>query len=537
MSRDKAFLQLEGVSLKLDGSIVLRDIAWTFSRGQQWAVIGPNGSGKTLLARAIAGELPLASGEIRYGFGMSRGRLPEDRIALVSFGRQKILAGEDPAAIRWFALEQEASSPVSWFLSQDRIEEINPFEVNPPLRQSRTAYSRLQKKVVRLLEIEPLLNRRLPSLSNGEMRKVILAQALLKKPQLLIIENVFTGLDSEYREHLRRVLERLLGQGAPRFVLTSADPASLPRGITHVLCLDRGAVIAQGKKNSVLKDARVLKTLRPKLPRTANGHSTRCTAGNGEELVRMENVSVRYGRKTILSGINWTVRRGESWALTGPNGSGKSTLLSLINGDNPQAYSNAVYLFGRRRGSGESVWDLKKRIGWVSPELHLHFPEDQTCYETVLSGFRDVSSRFGTGNARQRAAAREMLSRFGLAHCARVPFGSVSEGVQRMVLLARALVKAPDLLLLDEPCQGLDIRHREAFLCSMESLMRGTVSTIIYVSHLKDEIPLGITKTLHLHRWSPQRQQALEQGVRRAGLRAISKSEVSDIIINLRASP
>src|SRR5208337_1001930 len=175
----------------------------------------------------------------------------------------------------------------------------------------------------------------------------------------------------------------------------------------------------------------------------------RAVAAGGRELVRLRDVTLRYGRSTILEGIDWTVRAGESWALLGPNGSGKTTLLSLILGDNPQAYSNQVVLFGRRRGTGESIWEIKRRIGSVSPELHLHFNDAATCIEVVLSGFHDTVGLFHRPTARQRALARQWLSRFGLIHLARAPLFALSAGLQRMVLLARALVKGPPLLLLD----------------------------------------------------------------------------------------
>jgi molybdate transport system ATP-binding protein len=217
------------------------------------------------------------------------------------------------------------------------------------------------------------------------------------------------------------------------------------------------------------------------------------------ELVRMEGVSIGYDGRQILAGVNWIICRGDSWALVGANGSGKTTLLSLISGDNPQAYANQIHLFGRSRGDGESVWQIKRRIGWISSELHLHFPEDQRCIETVASGFHDSIGCFRTPSSRQRKAAQRILADFELDRFSRSSFGSLSTGLQRMVLLARALVKSPDLLLLDEPCQGLDFMHRTLFLNAIESLLLKTTVTLIYVTHVADEIPRGIRKILRLH--------------------------------------
>jgi molybdate transport system ATP-binding protein len=207
---------------------------------------------------------------------------------------------------------------------------------------------------------------------------------------------------------------------------------------------------------------------------------------------------VRYGSTTILRNLNWVVNEGESWALLGPNGSGKSTLLSLIIGDHPQVYMNQVEVFGRPRGTGESIWELKRDIGWVSPELHLHFDEAATCFEVAVSGFYETIGLFEAPTARQRAAARHWLARFDLLHAARTPLYALSTGMQRMVLLARALVKKPRLLILDEPCQGLDSAHRELFVGTIDHLLRAGSVTCIYVTHREDEIPASIKRTFLL---------------------------------------
>jgi molybdate transport system ATP-binding protein len=212
----------------------------------------------------------------------------------------------------------------------------------------------------------------------------------------------------------------------------------------------------------------------------------------------MRHIAIRYGNAIILRGINWTVRAGESWALLGPNGSGKTTLLSLILGDNPQVYTNDVTVFGHPRGSGESVWEIKEHIGWVSPELHLHFNDSATCFEVVASGFHDTVGLFQTASARQRAVARRWLARFRLLEFAPRPLFSLSAGLQRMVLLARAMVKNPRLLILDEPCQGLDSAHRALFVQTVDALIRAKTVTAIYVTHRPDEVPSSISRVLRL---------------------------------------
>ena len=361
--------------------------------------------------------------------------------------------------------------------------------------------------MVRLLQIAPLLDRRLPSLSTGEMRKALLARALLRRPQLLILDDPFTGLDAGFRAHLKRILEALMRHRSLHLLLIVTHPDELLRGITHIMCVDHCRVVAQGTRSRMLKHPQVRRLLArpantsrvaagrglPALPklqanplppqRLGPAVFAEPKAGVAAELVRLERVTVRYGRRSILEEVDWTVRRGEHWALLGPNGAGKSTLLSLIVGDHPQAYANAVRVFGWQRGSGEDVWRLKRRIGCVSPELHLHFPESQSCLEAVVSGFHDTNGCFHRITPPQRELARRWLNRLGLAGYEERTLGSLSAGLQRMALLARALVKAPDLLVLDEPCQGLDPAHRARFLRAVESLLRTKASTVIYVTH------------------------------------------------------
>ncbi len=476
---------MDNASVRVGDRVLFRRTSWVFRPGEQWALIGPNGSGKTLFASALVGAVPVVGGELIA---------PEGEVVHVSFEAHKALAGEAPAAARWFSLDEEGAPRVRELLSQDSIEARNPFEVVTRAPAAARAFVRRRREIVALLGIAPLLRQPLPSLSNGETRKLLLARALLRQPRLLILDDPFAGLDADFRRHLKAVLARLLRQGSLHLLLIATHADELPRGITHVLRVDRFRVITQGRYAPRRKQqlfSAVAPGGRVRLPATGN-------QATGEDLVRLTNVTVRYGARVILRDVNWTIRRGESWALLGPNGSGKSALLSLIIGDNPQAYANDVRVFGHRRGDGESIWKLKRRIGSVSPELHLHFPQAETCLDTVVSGFADTAGCFRRPPARQRAAARRWLSRFGLRAYADQPFGSLSAGLQRMTLLARALVKSPELLVLDEPCQGLDAAHRAGIIGAIAAALRHT--TAIVVTHRRDELPRGITHVFRLPR-------------------------------------
>ena len=468
---------------------------WTFLRDQHWAVLGPNGSGKSWFADALRGRIPLIHGELRYGFRTPRGLSPEEVIGHVGFEDRKSDLHGTVVQSRWNSLEDEAALHVDEFLSYERVMDINPFEVNPASGGGEAAFRRRRRRAVALMSVEPFLGRTLVSLSNGERQRVQWARALCHPLRLLILDEPFTGLDAEARRHFYSLLEKLMEtQLRILFVTTRAE--DLPRGITHVLEVDRCQVVAARGKVAMPKSQVPGSRLVPSL--SSAGSQLGYDGPGAKVLVELRGVTVRYGERAVLKGVDWTVRAGESWALLGANGAGKSTLLSLVLGDNPQAYSNHVTVFGRRRGEGESIWQLKRHIGWVSPELHLHFNEAVSCLEVVASAFRDTIGLFEPATSRQRVLAKAWLNRFGMLGFARSSLSALSLGQQRIVLLARALVKTPRLLILDEPCQGLDGEHRDLFLSAIDGLIRTRAVTAIYVTHRPDEIPKSITRVLRL---------------------------------------
>jgi molybdate transport system ATP-binding protein len=503
--RAQPFLSLRDGSFRLGDGLVFPHTSWVFHRHEQWAVLGANGSGKSLFADALRGHLPLVGGELRYHFRPPHGLSAAAAISHVSFEDRKADVHDTVVQSRWNSLEEEGATLVSDFLSYERVMDVNPFEVTVRHRRMRRQFEQRKRHAVRLLQAGPLLDRRLISLSNGERQRVQLARAFARPTRLLILDEPFAGLDAATRAHFHAVLEQLMDTRL-RVLLIVTRVEDLPRHITHVLCLDRCRVVAAGPRAQILS----MPSVRRLFPRrgipekrrhAAHSHARiRSTSREaaGPVLVRMRDVTVRYGGTVILDAIDWTICAGESWALLGPNGSGKSTLLSLILGDNPQVYTNDVAVFGVQRGSGESVWDIKKGIGWMSPELHLHFNDSATCLEVITSGFHDTVGLFETPTARQRAAARRWLARFRLLKAARRPLFSLSAGLQRVVLLARALVKNPRLLILDEPCQGLDPAHRKLIVQAVDALIRRHGVTAIYVTHRQDEIPPSITRVLRL---------------------------------------
>ncbi len=215
-------------------------------------------------------------------------------------------------------------------------------------------------------------------------------------------------------------------------------------------------------------------------------------------IVKMKNVTIQYGDKIILQNINWQVKQGERWLVKGHNGAGKSTLLSLITADNPQAYSQDIHLFDKKRGTGESIWDIKKKIGFVSPELHKFFDYGSSVHNVVASGLFDTMGLFRKLNAAQEELVNEWIIFFGLTNESIKPLSLLAAGQQRSALLARALIKNPVLLVLDEPCQGLDDHQTKHFLRLIDEICSQSSVTLIFVSHYDNEIPRCITDKLEL---------------------------------------
>ncbi|MEM7392237.1 MAG: ATP-binding cassette domain-containing protein [Verrucomicrobiota bacterium] len=477
-------LALNKVTIRCGRQRVFERTTWIVVPGQMWALIGPNGAGKSLLIDAIRGRLPVVEGDIEYGFPDTC--LPEEEIVHLSFESQKRLsrkAGSFHQA-RWHSLADDSGLSVRRTLSKTRCA--------GPRRAGD--FEQRRDEAIRLLGIQNLLGREVMQLSNGELRKVLIAQALIQSPSLLFLDDPFCGLDQRSRRNLMNILKRLIRK-LP-VILVTPRRAEIPDEATHLLYIDHQSVVAQGEKASLLKDPRLHEFLHP----PPGPERAKITAGpsNGPPLIRMRKVNVIYNRVRVLKELDWIVREGQRWALLGPNGAGKSTLLSLITADNPQAYGNDITLFGRPRGSGESIWEIKRRIGHLSPELHLHMPPGLTGLDVVCSGLVDPEEPEAVDPKQIRRAGLSWMKQLKLAGWADESFGALSCGEQRLILIARALVNRPGLIVLDEPCQGLDPANRNRTLRLVDEAIGKTGAGLIYVTHHPDELPGCITHLLKL---------------------------------------
>lgn len=465
-----ALVSLHRVTVRFGLHRALSDLSLSIRPGQVWAVVGDNGSGKTLLTELLAGRRRPNLGEVRFADGLD----PLSDIHIVSFEEQfRVMEAERRRDESWL-LEGplDEGSTVGDFIRRALGGEELPAAGHAAQGRSDAAF----EKLLRRFHIQDLRHRGLRFLSTGEMRKTLLCRALLGDPQLVILDDPFDGLDLDAQGEIRRVIAEL-ADGRRTLVVVTPRRGEIPPVTTHIARLEEGQLLFAGPRDSDRPDGRQVELS----PRWIPG--TEAAEAAPEPLVRMDSVSVSYGDRTVLQDIDWEVHAGQVWHILGPNGSGKSTLLSLVDGSNPKAYGQAIRLFGRPRGSGESVWEIKRRIGFVSAGFHNGYPRRSSAREAILSGFRDSAGLFEKPTGLQLRRAEEWLGILGLSARGEDWLREFSYGEQRAILVARAMVKMPPLLIADEPSQGLDDAHSAFVLALLDKIAAETDTAILYVSH------------------------------------------------------
>ncbi len=483
---EKPIIELQDATIRVGTTFLLHGTSWTIEKGQQWAVLGPNGAGKSSLVGALTGKTSLAQGKIIRRFPDST----QNPIGYVSLELQQrfIAKEEEQDEARFFSGQID-----SYVKARDLILPQEIFHGHVPHHFDR---------MCRILEIDHVMERGIRFLSTGEMQKVLIARALMKSPQLLIMDEPFEGVDAQSRERMAEIIVELMKEQIQIILVTHRFEAIMPN-VTHVLCIKEGKVFLKGKREEVLTQENMDRLYGTKKAQTgaipkADWGLEELRKEAPESLLHLRNTTVKYGELLVLDKLNWTMKWDENWAVLGPNGVGKSTLMSLIIGDNLQAYANEIYLFGKRRGTGESIWDIKKRIGVVSSELQVQYRVRLKAYDVVLSGFHDSIGLYRRSSERQRAVAHQWMEILGISDKEEERFDHLSYGQRRMVLLARSMVKLPVILVLDEPCQGLDLSNRRMILDLVDYIGRETPTHILYTTHHKDEIPPCITDVLEL---------------------------------------
>ena len=461
-----------------------------FGADEQIALVGPNGAGKSLLVDMLTGKYPLREGSVTYDFRPSASTSVYENIRYIAF---RDTYGSADANYyyqqRWNAHDQDEAPTVRQQLGEVKNEEH-------------------RRHLFDLFGIEPLLDKKIILLSSGELRKFQLAKALLTSPRILILDNPFIGLDAATRDLLTDLLTRIAAMGTLQLVLVLSMLDDIPPFITNVVPVaDRKVGVKLPRKDWLEHLARLdgetedqqMQTL-DDLRRRVEGLPYSHANYTSPEVVKLNRVSIRYGERTILKELDWTVMRGEKWALSGENGAGKSTLLSLICADNPQSYACDIRLFGRKRGTGESIWEIKSHIGYVSPEMHRAYLKNLPSIDIVASGLHDSIGLYKRPKEEELAVCEWWMDVFGVAALKDKPFLQLSSGEQRLALLARAFVKDPELLILDEPLHGLDTYNRRRVKAVIEAFCHRRDKTLIMVTHYANELPATITNCLCLKR-------------------------------------
>ncbi|MBR4789608.1 MAG: ATP-binding cassette domain-containing protein [Treponema sp.] len=477
---------------------IVQNINWTMNAGENWLVIGPNGGGKADFLNALAGV---------GGLKITPNAGQDVSLFSNSFaGSTEIVSLERAAKIIQEERDNDESDYVEggvdigrtarMFIAQSLWPDIKKGKPLPPEAQEFD-----NRPEIELTGIKKILDRGLKYLSTGEIRRTLLARALISGKQLLILSDPFAGLDAQSRKIIFDFIEREM-TGALGLILGMERWNEIPDTITHVLEFTNKEISFCGARGDYEKVMHQRETLRQ-----AQGSQVLVLPDNGivvperveglqnsseldSPLVQMTNVNVAWGDNHVLRNLNWTVNKGEHWLIQGPNGSGKTTLLELITGDNMQVFCNDVKLFGKKRGSGETIWDIKKQLGIVSYRLHVEYRMlgGTSLLNVIISGFRDSIGLYEAAKDTEIDLAKKWLAFGGFSGRENESFGNLSYGEQRAILILRSAVKSPALLILDEPCHGLDENFRTKVLHLMELIGEGGTTTMLHVTHDPTEI-------------------------------------------------
>ncbi|SBS29050.1 putative ABC transporter ATP-binding protein YlmA [Marinomonas aquimarina] len=472
---------LENFSVNFDERFHLNNIDWTIEPSQHWVITGTNGSGKSALAAVLAGVGEMESGQISG--------LPS-RVGLVSFEAQAELIAKE--------------------LKKDDADIMDVIAIGTPVQEmifENCADPELAAELVEKFGLSHLLDRAFRKLSTGETRKVMLIRALSSKPDLLILDEPFDGLDADTLAMLQQHLASIIDTTPMVMVLNRFD--EMPSFITHVAYLEKdghdGGKLAfkvDRKDESAFAELYQLlhlKTTDLQVPET-DPASKLPALDPQQPLVKLTDATIKYDDTVIVDKLNWTIEPGKHWQLSGPNGSGKTGVLSLITGDHPQCYVNDIFVFGFQRGNGESIWQIKQFIGYVSTSLQWEYRVSVSCKNVIISGFYDSIGMYTKSTDSQKKIADEWLALLGMSDRADQPFNKLSYGDQRLLLIARAMVKHPPLLILDEPCLGLDDMNRQLVLALIEKICAGKETTVLYVNHHAEDQIAGIENYLALQK-------------------------------------
>ncbi len=494
MKKEEVFFTINDATIQSFGKTVFKGLSFTVENGESWAIIGQSGKERTLFLETILGRTSLVDGSISWPFAREYQERQRklglinsyrDLIALVSQKytfRNKSSQQNFYYQQRFNSAESEDTATVDAFLRSVEIKRKGLWDI---------------AEVVHLFGLEKLRNKSLIKLSNGETRKLAMAEALMKNPKLLLIDMPLVGLDVQTRERFEGILMAIQESGIQIIMTSSAN--EVPLSVDKIAWIGGGRLSIVDDRDSLIPLENETNSQFNLKPEVFQGLLKRDFLANSTRvIINMHDVTVKYGDKKLLDNVSWKVLPGEKWLIKGHNGAGKSTLISLVLGENPQAYANDIVLFDKKRGTGESIWDIKRPIGFVSAELARYFPVNQTCKKVVASGLFDTMGLFKKLNKDQEILVNRWMEAFQLSHLSELRLTQISLEEQRFCLLARAMIKSPTLLVLDEASQGMDEEQRNRFKATIEYFCDETDLTMLFISHYEEDIPKNINKTIEL---------------------------------------
>lgn len=504
---------LENVLGRMPQTKMNAPVNFVLGEGEHIAIIGPNGGGKSCLIDLITGKNMLAQGTLTYDFGPGVKPTAYGNIVQLTF-EDALGSVEKPYYFQQrFNSQDRDESPLVSAVLKRALASGNVSATGLSADEARAAghgltaadaqaagadddAEFLANPLLDIFMMRPLLQKRMVLLSSGEMRRYQLFKYLIKRPKVLIVDNPFIGLDATMRDQLSEFFRQLVASGEVQIIMVQSMMDSVPDYITHVVYVaDKrvGDKIPARQWQMPASDIALSDELRQAILDLPEQEMP-------DEIISIRNLSLRLPEsdRVLYGGLNWTVRRGEKWALQGRNGAGKSTLLSLICADHPAAYACDISLFGRRRGTGESIWEIKKQIGFVSPEFHRAYKENRPAIDIVASGLHDSVGLYKRPRPEQIDTCRFWMRVFGIEHLMDRMFLTLSAGEQRLCLLARAFVKDPALLILDEPLHGLDTFRRQLVRDVIGAFCQRRSKTLIMVTHYVEELPGEIKEKLTL---------------------------------------
>ena len=571
----KKLISINNCRIENSKETLLQNINWTYESGQTWLVIGPNGGGKAEFLNALAneagirfvgnekngGDRPLNQSTWKAGdrpLNQSKSSYFssfEKSVEIVSLEKAaKIIEEErinDESDYVEGGIDHGRSGRI--FISQSLDNSIKKNSSLPEFAKS------LEKDPsIKLCGIEKILDRGLKYMSTGEIRRTLLARALISGKKLLILSDPFAGLDKESRtillEFFNSITERQIkkpeNNSFPHIILAMERWNEIPENISHVIEFSNKEIsfcgckedylkkLNQSDNNHLMEKKELKDSFYEIIQTTSKGENSEGTvlsqsstpegtdlsqsstsvggtdlsksststegtdlSASSKILVEMKNVNVGWGDNRVLKNINWKLFEGNHWLIRGPNGSGKTTFLELITGDNQQVYSNEIYMFGKKRGSGESIWDIKKNLGIVSYRMHVEYRMlgGTSLQNVIISGLRDSIGLYGKASDLEISTAKKWLALAKLQDRADENFGNLSYGEQRAVLILRAVVKSPKILILDEPCHGLDENYRFKILELLELIAEQKTTTLLHVTHDPSEMLKCEKHILELH--------------------------------------